>query len=208
MQPTYTAEAEELPRRRCRRFSPRSSRPTGTGSGRLEGDDVHTFVTEWRKTLLRGRLPRARLAGRVRRRRAVGARAGDHRRGVRPGRRADRRTERRVRHPDARQHAAAVRHRRAEGALPPAHPLRRRHVVPGLQRAQRRIRPRQHRPCGPCSTATSGCSTVRRSGRRPGTSPTTSSRSPAPTPRPPSTRASRSCWSTCVSRGSRCVRSR
>ena len=57
--------------------------------------------------------------------------------------------------------------------------------MPGLLRAQRRVRPRQPRRCGRRSTATSGCSTARRSGRRPATSPTTSSRSPAPIPTRP-----------------------
>ena len=60
--------------------------------------------------------------------------------------RADRRPERRVRHPDARQHAAAMGHRGAEEALPAADPVRRRHVVPGLLRAERRQRPVQPRP--------------------------------------------------------------
>ena len=55
--------------------------------------------------------------------------------------------------------------------------------MPGLLRAERRVRPRQRRPARPNSTATSGCSTARRSGRRPAISPTTSSRSPAPTRR-------------------------
>ena len=92
---------------------------------------------------VRGGVPRARLARRVRRRWVVGARAGDHRRGVRPRRRADRRAQRRVRHPDARQHAARVGHRGAEAPLPAADPVGRGPVVPGLLRAQRRVRPRQ-----------------------------------------------------------------
>ena len=46
----------------------------------------------------------------------------------------------------------------------------------GYSRAQRRQRPRRTSACAACSTATSGCSTARRSGRRPATSPTTSSR--------------------------------
>ena len=45
----------------------------------------------------------------------------------------------------------------------------------------------------PCSTATSGSSTARRSGPPRASSPTTSSSSAAPTPTPPSTRASPTC---------------
>ena len=41
--------------------------------------------------------------------------------------------------------AHRVRHRRAAGAVPPRHPARRRALVPGLQRAQRGLRPRQRR---------------------------------------------------------------
>ena len=107
----------------------------------------------------------------------------------------DRRAERRVRHPDARQHAADVGHRRAEGALPAAHPVRAR--TPGARATPSRTpAPTSATSVSrPNSTATSGSSTARRSGPRPATSPTTSSRSPAPTPTLPSTRASRSCSS-------------
>ncbi len=52
---------------------------------------------------------------------------------------------------------------------------RRGHLVPGLLRAQRRLRPREPRLPGRPSTATSGSSTVRRSGPRPATWPTGSS---------------------------------
>ncbi len=147
MQPTYTREAEEY-REKVQAFLAEKLPADWHGLGRLEGDDDPHVRDRMAQDVARGRLPRARLAGRVRRRRSVGARAGDHRRGVRRGGCPDRRSQRRVRDPDARQHAAAARHRRAEGALPPAHPLRRRHLVSGLQRAQRRIRPRQHRPAG------------------------------------------------------------
>ena len=194
--------------RRSRRSSPRSCPPTGAGIGTLEGDELTAFVTRWRTTLYEAGYLAPGLAGRVRRRRAVGARAGDPRRGVRQGRRAHRRAERRVRHPDARQHPAAVRHRRTEGALPAADPVRAR--TPGA-RGTASPTPAPTWPtsaCGPSSTATSGCSTVRRSGPRPVISPTTSSRSPAPTPTRRSTRASRSCWSTCASPASRSARSR
>ena len=59
--------------------------------------------------------------------------------------RADRHRQRRVLDPDDRQHAARLGHRRAEAALPPADPLRRGPLVPGLLRAERRQRPRQPR---------------------------------------------------------------
>ena len=39
--------------------------------------------------------------------------------------------------------ADRVRHARPAGAVPPGHPARRRALVPGLQRAERRLRPRQ-----------------------------------------------------------------
>ena len=48
----------------------------------------------------------------------------------------------------------------------PADPRRHRAVVPGLLRAERRVRPGQRRRPGPSSTATSGSSAARRSGRR------------------------------------------
>ena len=122
MRPTYSAEADAY-RQKVQAFLAEQLPPDWAGIGALEGDALTRFVTDWRATLYRRRLPRARLAGRVRRRRAHGARAGDPRRGVRPGGRADRRAERRVRHPDARQHAADAGHRRAEGALPAADPV-------------------------------------------------------------------------------------
>ena len=194
MDPTYSPEAEAY-REKVQAFLAEKLPPTGPGSGALEGDAVDEFVTEWRKTLYEANYLApgwpVEYGG-------AGLSALEQvilGRGVRPRRRADRRPERRVRHPDARQHAAAVGHRGAEGALPPADPVRRGHLVPGLLRAERRLRPRQRRAARPCSTATSGCSTARRSGRRPGTSPTTSSCSPAPTPTRRSTRASRSCSS-------------
>ena len=50
----------------------------------------------------------------------------------------------------------AVRHRGAEAALPPEDPVGRGAVVPGLLRAERRLRPRRTSRRAPCSTATSG----------------------------------------------------
>ena len=194
--------------RRCRPSSPRSCRPSGGASARSRATTIDRLRHRVAQDAVRGGLPRAGLADRVRRRRAVGARAGDPRRGVRQGRRADRWPERRLRHPDARQHAAEVGHRRAEAPLPAADPVRRRHVVPGLLASPTPASTSATSASRRSSTATSGCSTARRSGRRPATSPTTSSRSPAPIPTRPSTRASRSCSSTCASPASRCARSR
>ena len=58
------------------------------------------------------------------------------------------------------------RHRRAEAALPRPDPAGRRDLVPAVQRARRRLRPRRPVAPGPCATATSGSSTARRCGRR------------------------------------------
>ena len=67
---------------------------------------------------------------------------------------------------------------------------RRRGLVPGLQRARRRLRPRRRCAPAPCATATTTSSAARRSGRRSPRSPTTASCSCAPTPTRPSTAAS------------------
>ena len=143
---SWTRPTRPKPRRtarRSRRSSP-SSCPTGwQGVGALR---------EGRRRAVRaglaGHAARPRPAGRVvaapvRRRRPERARAGDPGRGVLPGRRAHRHRQRRVRHPDGRQHHPAVGDRGAEAALPAPHPLRRGPVVPGLLRAQRRVRSRQ-----------------------------------------------------------------
>ena len=50
MQPTYTREAEEY-REKVHAFLAEKLPADWHGLGRLEGDDIHTFVTEWRKTL-------------------------------------------------------------------------------------------------------------------------------------------------------------
>ena len=110
--------------------------------GALSPDEAAAFVTRWRVTLyeagyLAPGWPMEYGGGGLSR-----ARAGDPGRGVRQGRRADGRAERRLRHHDARQHAAGVGHRGAEAALPAADPVRRGHVVPGLLGAERRVRPR------------------------------------------------------------------
>ena len=88
-------------------------------------------------------------------------------------------------------------------------PLRARHrhrpegVVPALQRARRRLRPRRPADARPSRTATSGSSPARRCGPRAARSPTSACSSPAPTPTCPSTRASPTSRSTCTSRASR-----
>ena len=50
MQPTYTSEAEEY-REKVQAFLAEKLPADWHGLGRLEGDDIHTFVTDWRKTL-------------------------------------------------------------------------------------------------------------------------------------------------------------
>ena len=52
----------------------------------------------------------------------------------------------------------------------PGHPLGRRALVPGLQRARGRLRPRQHAHASRSATATTTSSTARRPGSRPRTS--------------------------------------
>ena len=95
-----------------------------------------------------------------------------------------------------------------KNALPAADPLGRRHMVSGLLRAERRQRPLQHRAARrarrrPVGAQRSEDLDVRRSSRRPHLHARC-----VPTPMHRGTRASRSSWSTCVSRVSRCVRSR
>ena len=63
-------------------------------------------------------------------------------------------------------------------------------VVPAVQRARRRLRPRRPHDQGGHATATSGSSTARRCGPRAARSPTSACCSPAPTPTCRSTRAS------------------
>ena len=87
------------------------------------------------------RLDRSRLARRVRRPRRDARRASDLLRGVRARRRSGARRHRR--RGTARPHDRALRQRRAEAPLPARHPRRHRDLVPGLLRAQRRLRPRQ-----------------------------------------------------------------
>ena len=65
-----------------------------------------------------------------------------------------------------RARALRPRHRGADGALPAADRAQRGGVVPALQRAGRRLRPRLARDAGPSATATSGSSPARRCGPR------------------------------------------
>ena len=92
-------------------------------------------------------------------------------------------------------------------ALRAAPALRRGRVLPAVQRAGRRLRPRRPRPAGRCATATSSSSPARRCGTRPRSGATGACCSCAPTPTCPSTTASRSCSSTWTAPASRCARS-
>ena len=70
----------------------------------------------------------------------------------------------RARPPARRPDADGLGHRRAEGALPAADPLRRGDLVPGLQRARGRLGPRGAEDARGARTATTGSSPARRSG--------------------------------------------
>ena len=132
----------------------------------------------------RRRLGGPPLAARVRRSRRDAARAVPLRRGVHARRRAaDDRHRRRPR--SGRPDADPSRHRGAEAPLPAAHPHRRRRLVPGLLRAQRRLRPGRTAAPAPTSTATSSASPARRSGPATPASPTGASWSCAPIPQAP-----------------------
>ena len=72
----------------------------------------------------------------------------------------------RARPPAGRPDAHGLGHRRAEGALPRADPLRRGDLVPGLQRARGRLRPRRAEDARGARTATTGSSPARRCGPR------------------------------------------
>ena len=97
---------------------------------------------------------------------------------------------------------------RGPAAPPDVH--RRGRLVPALQRAGRRLRPRRPRLPGGPRRRRVGRSPARRCGTRSPTSPTGACSSPAPTPTRPSTRASPTSPSTCTrpaSRSGRCARS-
>ena len=111
------------------------------------------------------------------------------------------------RHRLGRADAARRRDRGAAGEVPARRPRRLRDLVPAVQRAGGGQRPRVAAYVARCATATSTCSTARRSGRRSASSPATASSSPAPTPTPRRTRASRTSCSTCRRRASTSGRS-
>ena len=121
--------------------------------------------------------------------------------------------ERRLRRVDdrhGRPGAPAPRQRSATGAVPAAAAARRRDVVPAVQRAVGRERPREPRDARRSATATSSSSTGRRCGRRTRTCATSRSCSRARIPTCRSTAGSRSFSSICArpaSRSARCARS-
>ena len=104
---------------------------------------------------------------------------------------------------------ADARHRRQIDRFLPRPRHRPGHLVPAVQRAGRRLRPRRHPDHARCATATSGSSTARRCGRRARSTPTLRDpHRPHRTATCPSTRASPTSSSTCTSPASRCGRSR
>ena len=99
---------------------------------------------------------------------------------------------------------------RPEGALPQQDRARRRVVVPALQRAGRRIRPRRDRDQGRTRRRRRGSSTDRRCGAPARWSPTAACSSRGTTRTCRSRRVSSTCCSTCTRRAStsgRCARS-
>ena len=128
----------------------------------------------------RGRAGRHPVAARARRPGRHAGAAGDRRAGVRP--RPHPHADQPHRHRHVRPDRHRPRQRRPEAALPRPAAARRRRLVPAVQRAGVRLRPRRRCAPPPSATATTGSSTARRSGRRWRTSPTTASCSPAPTP--------------------------
>ena len=126
------------------------------------------------------------------------------RRGVRRRRRRGR--GRRGRDEPRRADAAGPRLRRAQAAAAAAGDHRRGHVVPAVQRAGQRVRPRRAVDAGRAATATSGSSTARSCGARAPTTPTTGCCWPAPTRTCPSTAASATSCCRCTSPASRSAR--
>ena len=116
-----------VPRSRCRPATPARASP-GTSSGSGSCFDARWSVVSWPEE----------YGGRA----ASALGVADLRGGVLPGRRAA------ARHPERHLPAGAdhlrVRHPGAEGPHPAADGRRRGPVVPGLDRAQRRQRPRRH----------------------------------------------------------------
>ena len=107
----------------------------------------------------------------------------------------------RVQRRDDRAGHRAVRHRGAEGGVPPRDRQPRHLLVAGLLRARRRLRPGRRCAPPPSRTATTTSSTARRPGPRSASTATGSSRWCAPTPRPRSRPASRCCSSTWTTPG-------
>ena len=103
----------------------------------------------------------------------VAAAVGPRRRRARAARRSTRSSgPRKVRRPNlavgawALPAAHRLRHRGAAGALDPADAAGRDRVVPAVQRARRRLRPRRRSRPGPTRIEAAGSSTARRCGRR------------------------------------------
>ena len=84
-----------------------------------------------------------------------------------------------------------LRHRGAEGRVPPEDPQRRPALLDRLLRARRRHRPRLADDQGGARRRRVGHQRLRRCGPASSSTPTTCGWRPAPTPTPPSTRASR-----------------
>ena len=146
--------------------------------------------TDWQRRLFDAGYAGLHWPARVRRARRVADRAADLLRGDHAGHGAVRRRELR-RHAARGSDAHRRGHRRAEGRAPAADPARRRGVVPGLLGAGARAPTSRRCAHAPIATATTTCSTARRSGARSARSPTSASSSCAPIPTRRSTRASR-----------------
>ena len=159
--------------------------PDVVEAGRHMGDDDEAFevLRRWNRTLADAgwaavAWPAAVRRPRRRHRRAAGLARGDGPgRGARAGQR-----HRRLQH---RPGHHGRRHRRAAGAVPPAHAARRRDLVPGHVGARRRLGSGLAAHRAPAATATCSWST----GRRPGTAsvgtPTGASSTSAPIPEAP-----------------------
>ena len=72
MEPIYSADADAY-REKVQAFLAEKLPAGWKGIGALEGDAIHEFSTEWRKTLYEANYLAPGLAGRVRRRRALSA---------------------------------------------------------------------------------------------------------------------------------------
>ena len=142
----YPQEAEEF-RAEIARWL-KENLPDGWGEPdfSLTPDEAQGLQRALDGQALRGRLDLCQLARRVRRQGPEPASAGRAQRGVRPGGRppAGRLLRRHARRP----HHPAVGHRGAEAAVHPRHPQGRDLVVPGVQRARRRLRPGRPQDAG------------------------------------------------------------